>query len=74
MGSIYIVLKERVDRVRPVYPGLNVTKIGALSVQSKSSDFDRFASLAKRILTTPKAELTKHAPKKPGKPRAKKRK
>lgn len=28
-----------------------------------SSDFDRFQSLARRILTTPKADLTKHSPK-----------
>ncbi len=31
------------------------------------TDFDRFQSLARRILTTPKAELVKHAAKKPAK-------
>jgi hypothetical protein len=30
---------------------------------SPPSDFDRFQSVARRILTTPKAELVKHAPK-----------
>jgi hypothetical protein len=30
---------------------------------NQPTEFDRFQSLAKRILTTPKAELTKHAPK-----------
>jgi len=31
---------------------------------NQSADFDRFEALARRILTTPKAELMKHAPKK----------
>jgi hypothetical protein len=44
-------------------------------MKQSTSDFDRFESLARRILTTPKAELMKHAPKKTTtKTRAKKRK
>ncbi|HEY7088816.1 MAG TPA: hypothetical protein VH518_12045 [Tepidisphaeraceae bacterium] len=39
-----------------------------------ATEFDRFASLAKRILTTPKADLMKHAPKKASKRTTKKRK
>jgi hypothetical protein len=38
---------------------------------NKSTDFDRFRDLTRRILTTPKAELMKHAPK--AKPTTKKR-
>jgi len=38
------------------------------------TDFDRFKSLTHRILTTPKAELTKHAPKKTRKATTKNRK
>jgi len=39
------------------------------------SPFEKFSDLARRILTTPKAELMKHAPKKTTtKNRAKKRK
>jgi hypothetical protein len=42
---------------------------------NNSSDFNRFEALARRILTTPKAELLKRAPKKTTtKYRAKKRK
>jgi hypothetical protein len=38
------------------------------------TEFQRFEALARRILTTSKAELMKHAPKKTTKHRAKKRK
>jgi len=38
------------------------------------TDYERFEALARRVLTTPKAELMKYAPKKVNKPRAKKRK
>ena len=41
---------------------------------TSTTEFQRFEALARRVLTTPKTELTKHAPKNPSKPRAKKRK
>jgi hypothetical protein len=34
---------------------------------NEPTEFQRFQSLARRILTTPKAELLKHAPKKASK-------
>jgi hypothetical protein len=44
------------------------------SAENHPTEFDRFRSLARRILTTPKVELAKHAPKKPRKIASKKRK
>ena len=42
---------------------------------SDRSEYQRFEALTRRILTTPKAELMKHTPKKPSaKQRTKKRK
>jgi hypothetical protein len=43
------------------------------SSPNQPTEFDRFQSLAKRILTTPKAEMAKETPKKSVNP-AKKRK
>jgi hypothetical protein len=41
---------------------------------NQPSEFDKFQSLARRILTTPKSELVKDTPKKSAKPTHKKRK
>ena len=42
------------------------------SIPNQSSEYQRFEALTRRILTTPKAELVKHAVKRP-KPAKRKR-